>query len=312
MHDLLGRKIDYMRLSITDRCNLRCKYCMPEEGVESIPHDSILRYEEIMKVVKAAIKIGIINFKVTGGEPLVRKGCIGFLRDLKAVADHITLTTNGILLGHAINDLVDMKLDGINISLDSLNPKTYAKITGSDKLPTVLSSLEEAVKSGIKIKINCVPLLGINDSEIEDIARLTEVMPLDVRFIEHMAKTSIRRITGSEILSRLNATYPDLEEDPLLRGMGPARYFKSGKMQGSIGIIDAIENCFCAGCNRVRLTSDGFLKLCLFHDDGVDMRGLIRGGASQEEIGQAFSQGILTKPKRHRRSDIKNMSQIGG
>ena len=281
MLDAFGRKIDYIRLSITDRCNQRCLYCMPEEGIAPITHDDVLRYEEVMLVARAAIRAGIFNFKVTGGEPLVRKGCVNFLRGLKSMpgAEHVTLTTNGVLLEPVLNDLYEMKIDGINISLDSLDSSTYIKITGRDNLPVVLSALDKALSLGLKIKVNCVPMRGINDNEIEKMAKLAESMPVDVRFIEFMTEYDDMRITGTEIMKRLLEVYPDLVQDSRRRGLGPARYFKSARMRGSIGIIDAVENCFCEYCNRVRLTSDGFLKLCLFHDDGVDLRKLIRGGA---------------------------------
>ena len=311
MLDALGRKIDYIRLSITDRCNQRCRYCMPIEKIEPITHADVLRYEEIMQIATAAVKAGVKNFKVTGGEPLVRKGCIDFLRLLKETpgVEHVTLTTNGTLLAPVLDDLSKIKIDGINISLDSLNADTYIEITGDDSLDVVLNALDKAVSAGLKVKINCVPMRGINDHEINEMASLAEKMPVDVRFIEFMAEDDDMRVTGTEVLKRLVEVYPDLALETKRRGFGPARYFKSGKMQGSIGIIDAVENCFCESCNRVRLTSNGYLKSCLFHDDGIDLRRLIR---ADENIGPAIYQAIYHKPKRHLHMGIENMSQIGG
>lgn len=319
MRDSFGREINYMRISITDRCNLRCNYCMPNE-LPPLSHQDILRYEEILKICSVAANIGIRTIKVTGGEPLVRKGCIPFLQVLKSTPgiDRVTLTTNGILLAQYIDELVKMKLDGVNISIDSLNAENYRHTTGSDSFSAVWTSLNDAVQSGLHVKINCVPIRGQNDKEIIPLARLTEILPIDVRFIEYMPTNeseSFSRITGAEILNRLSKIYPDLAPDESSHGSGPARYFKSDKMQGSIGIIDAFENtngCFCPDCNRIRLTSYGFLKLCLFHEDGLDLRKLLRNGASDSEIETAIISAIHQKPAQHQFGSIKNMSKIGG
>ena len=324
MLDSLGRDIDYIRISITDRCNLRCLYCMPEEGVPARSHDDVLRYEELLRLAGAAVKAGIRNVKVTGGEPLARRGCVDFLRKLKALpgVEHVTLTTNGVLLEPVLDDLVRMKIDGVNISLDSLSGERYRQITRRDEFPIVWRGLNKAVEAGLRVKVNCVPIAGLNDTEIVDFAQLTEDMPVDVRFIEFMPAgvgEGLEGISSEEILSRLMEAYPDLTQNTHKRGFGPARYFKSGKMRGSIGIIDALGSCFCPTCNRVRLTSDGYLKLCLFHDDGLDLRGMLRGGASDSEIEAAFAGAILRKPERYALGgnagpdkSIKNMSQIGG
>jgi len=332
MIDAYGRQIDYMRISITDRCNLRCGYCMPK-GVTPLRHEEILRYEEILHICRIAIKIGIKNFKVTGGEPLVRKGCVDFLRELKSLpgVGHVSLTTNAVLLNDFIEDICDIGhddfggLDGINISLDSLRPDIYHQITGSDQFSKVWRALVCAVEAGLRVKLNCVPMDGQNNEDILPMAQLTEKMPVDVRFIEFMPTGAVfKSIPGSEIINMLQTIYPDLAEETTKRGFGPARYFKSSKMQGAIGIIDAMENCFCHTCNRLRLTSTGFLKLCLFHDDGLDLRTLIRSGATDSDIKSAICREILNKPKHYmrdeiikhdgicKRNHIKNMSQIGG
>lgn len=304
MLDSLGRKIDYMRISITDRCNLRCSYCMPADGIDPLTHEDILRYEDILRICRTAVKLGIRNFKVTGGEPLVRKGVMNFLRELKSIlgVEHVTLTTNGVLLEQFVDEMADMGLDGINLSLDGLNPDTYMSITGRDQFQQVFRSFKKAVEAGLRVKINCVPILGLNDSEIINMAQISETIPVDVRFIEFMPARSVgshKGITGPEILDKLSARYPDLTLDPRRRGFGPARYYKSSKLLGSIGIIDPIGGCFCDRCNRIRLTSDGFLKLCLFYEDGLDLHTLIKNGVNDREMEDAFKAAVLRKPEKH-------------
>ena len=303
MLDALGREINYMRISITDRCNLRCAYCMPAKYMKPLRHNDIMRYEEILKVVKAAVALGIVNFKVTGGEPLQRKGCVGFLRELKNTrgVESVTLTTNGLLLEPFLRDI--SWLDGINISLDSLDAATYKKITGLDCFSAVWRSFSAAMDifPG-QIKVNCVPLRGLNESEIPQIARL----PVDVRFIEYMPTGGdCEGLSGAEILARLKEAFLDFEA--VLQeqvGFGPARYYRSAAFSGRVGIIDAMENCFCAQCNRVRLSSEGFLKLCLFHDKGIYLRNC-------EDLEEAMRLAIFAKPERYA-GGIRHMSHIGG
>jgi len=288
---------------------------MPKQ-LKSLTHNDILRYEEILRICKIAKKTGIHNFKVTGGEPLLRKGCVNFLRELKSAIKNVTITTNGVLLENFIHELVEMKIDGVNISLDSINSETYKKITGKDDFQNVWRSLEKAVQSGLRTKINFVPMRGINDNEIIPMARLAKKIPIDIRFIEVMPTQAVEpRIASVEIFEKIKKFFPDLTEETQ-RGNGPARYYKNEKMQGRIGIINAVENCFCSECNRVRLTCEGFLKLCLFHDDGLDLRAMLRGGANDFEIETAFRNTVLKKPKRHFFENpthgIKNMSRIGG
>ena len=320
MTDSLGRNIDYMRVSITDRCNLRCKYCMPDD-LPFISHDDILRYEEILPICKAAANEGIRIIRVTGGEPLVRKGCVEFLKSLKAISgiEHVALTTNGILLEPYIDTLAAIKLDCVNISLDCLNAEIYRQITGQDAFSNVWRSLHKAVESGLRVKINCVPVKGLNETEIVPIAKLAENMPIDVRYIELMPTSEdmgLERVTDAEILDRLLSAYPDLTPDGQKHGFGPARYYKSAKLRGGIGIISAIGNCFCSECNRIRLTSEGFLKACLFHDDGLNLREMLRNGACESEIQAAVAHVINNKPERHllesRQAGINKMSRIGG
>jgi len=323
MKDSLGREIDYMRLSITDRCNLRCRYCMPH-GVASIPHDKILRYEEFLRICHVAVKIGVKAVRVTGGEPLARKDCVPFLKELKAMPglERVTLTTNGVLLEQHVTALADMRLDGVNVSIDSLNADTFFQITGRNDFSAVWRSALAAIEAGLPVKINCVPIIGLNDSEITAFAELAERYPVDVRFIEFMPSEAGERfkcVAADDILNRLREAYPDLTEDARRRGSGPARYFKSAKMLGAAGLIAATSHCFCAGCNRIRVTSEGFLKLCLYHGDGLDLRELLRGGADDAELESAIASAVYNKPERHffgartgADMGIKNMSRIGG
>jgi len=320
MRDALGRVIDYMRVSITDRCNLRCSYCMPQD-LPFLSHDDILRYEEILRVCAAAGRLGIKTIRVTGGEPLARKGCVDFIRRLKAVSgiERVTMTTNGILLEPYIDELAELKLDGLNISLDSLNAKTYQTLTGQDVFPQVWKSLNRAVEAGLRVKVNCVPIRGQNEGDLIPMARLAETLPVDVRFIELMPAAGgggLEGISSEEILATIRTQYPDLIPDPSVRGFGPARYYTSGRLKGGIGFIHAISDHFCANCNRLRLTSEGFLKLCLHHGNGLDLREMLRDGASDTDIGAAIAKTVYEKPERHRFGEspagIKKMSQIGG
>ena len=319
MLDWLGREINYMRVSITDRCNLRCVYCMPPEGVPHVSHTQVLRYEEILRVCAIAAGLGIRAIKVTGGEPLVRAGCIDFLRTIKATPgiESLTLTTNGVLLEAFADQLAELKLDSVNISLDSLDANTYMQITRRGSFSEVWRGLGKALSAGLRVKINCLPMRGQNDAEIPAFARLSERIPVDVRFIELMPTAggeSFEGLSGEEVLGRLLEIYHDLAPAAQEEGFGPARYFSSGKMLGRIGIIGAGGGCICSECNRVRLTSEGFLRLCLFHGDGLDLRGMLRAGAPDAEIQAAFEQAVLRKPGGQACSgaEIKNMSRVGG
>lgn len=322
MKDSLSRTIDYMRISITDRCNLRCQYCMPD-GLPWIEHGNILRYEEFLEICSAAATLGIRTIKVTGGEPLARKDCVRFLRRLKELPgiERVTLTTNGLLLEPHVAALAAMKLDGINISLDTLQREVYHRLTGTDGLAKVLEVLEKTVAAGLKVKINCVPILGVNDGEVAAIAALAAKMPVDVRFIELMPTASSQAftgLTGEAVLSRLLEEYPDLSPTSERRGFGPARYYAGKSLIGRIGLIAAVSNHFCNECNRIRLTSQGFLKLCLYHEQGIDLRRFLRQGAGRGELAAVIREAILHKPESHcfgqedESHGIKNMSRIGG
>lgn len=321
MLDQFGRKIDYLRLSLTDRCNLRCRYCMPED-VPFIPHEDILRFEEMIRICAIGTQLGIHTLKITGGEPLVRKGCTELMRELKALPGikHVTLTTNGVLLEENLPALLDLGVDGINVSLDTLDRELYHSLTGRDELPKVLSGLRKAILSGLKIKINCVPL---SDSGLDGLLTMVELpihYGVDLRFIEMMpighGQDFVPLAPG--LLERaVLEKWPSLAPTAERRGFGPARYYTSPELKGAVGFIDAVSHTFCDRCNRIRLTSEGYLKLCLCHGDGLDLRALLRDGATDGEIKAAMEQAIMDKPAHHSFSEghadeARIMSQIGG
>lgn len=324
MIDAHGRTIDYIRISITDRCNLRCQYCMPEE-LPSINHTEILRFEEMLEICRHAVSLGITKFKVTGGEPLVRRGALSFLRSLKAIpgVEQVTITTNGVLLKECLSELEDIGIDGINISLDTLSPETYFKMTRRDEFCQVWDAIVAAQASKIRTKINCVLLKGINDHEFFNLIHLARDYQLDVRFIEIMPIGYGRGFEGfdkKDLLKKIAEKYPDYQVEHKVHGNGPASYVSIPGFQGCIGFIDAIHGKFCDQCNRIRLTSDGILKLCLYYENGIDLKKLLRNGSSEEEILAAMKKTIYKKPSEHQfhliakegSEEIKNMSQIGG
>lgn len=282
-----GRTIDYLRISLTDRCNLRCRYCMPC-AVPSVPMDEVLAYEEICEITRAAALEGIHHVRVTGGEPLVRKGCPDCVRMLKEIPgiETVMLTTNGVLLKEALPELLLAGIDGINISLDTLKREKYREITGYDGLPHVLEAIEACVKAGIRTKINVVAAREINETEIVNLAELSKQYPVDVRFIEMMPigyGKCFHGLDNREVLSQLKERYPGLTEAKTVpgAGYGPAVYVQIPGFPGRTGLISPIHGKFCKDCNRLRLTSVGRLKYCLCYEDSEDLRALVR---SPEEV----------------------------
>ena len=323
MIDALGRKIDYLRISITDRCNMRCRYCMPVE-VPEVAHAEVLRYEEFLQICQAAKALGINRFKVTGGEPLVRKGAVDFLAALKTQPGTrcVTLTTNGFFLEEALPGLKAAGVDGINVSLDSLVPDQFTRLTGVRGCERVVAAVKATLAAGFPTKINTV-LLAQNQDQILPLAQLAEQMPLDVRFIELMPigyGKDYRGLTEQEVFSLIKIRYPDLEPSYGKRGNGPAVYFKSRNLQGRIGFIAANTHKFCHKCNRMRLTSTGFLKPCLCYDLGVDLRSILRSGGTdlQLRLQEAIKKAVDLKPKGHcfedkvQITETRSMNQIGG
>ena len=330
MIDTYGRNINYMRISITDRCDLRCRYCMPEEGIEKVSMSRILTYEEILRICRAASELGITRFKVTGGEPLVRKGCAAFVRELKSQpgVEQVTLTTNGQQLTGAIEELADARLDGLNISLDSLREDRYRFITGGGDLRRTLEAIDKSITSGIRTKVNCLLQKQFNEDEIEAFAAFAFEKGIDVRFIEIMPVGFGRPESGvsnDEVLERLKRVYPTLRKDETAHGNGPAVYYRlpdadestdaaAGKSGGSIGLISAMHHSFCGSCNRIRLTSQGLIKPCLCYEEGVDLRPALE---ADNMLRAALKKAIRRKPLGHTFHDRTSvepraMSQIGG
>lgn len=325
MKDSFGRNIDYMRISITDRCNLRCKYCMPE-GIESIPMSEILTFEEIRMLVECAAKLGIRHIKVTGGEPLVRRGCCDLIASLKAVPgiEKVTITTNGVLLSRYLERLLAAGVDGINVSLDTIDPAGYAAITGSDVAEEVIASIKEAAKYPVPVKINAVSLAS-QTSDWEGLLSIAKEYPVDVRFIEMMPigyGKKFASVGNDELLDAIRRNHPDMTEDYRVHGSGPAVYYQIPGFRGSVGFISAIHGKFCGSCNRVRLTSKGYFKTCLCYDKGVDLREVLRADRKEEEkrdmLVNQIRQAILEKPDAHcfeqpdRMTEQQDMVMIGG
>lgn len=325
MQDSFGRTIDYLRISVTDRCNLRCVYCMPEEGVDSLSHTEILSYEEIMRLVRSFAELGVKKIRLTGGEPLVRKGIESLVRDIKNVSgiENVSITTNGILLAEKLPALIEAGLDGANISLDTLDASKYERITRRSGIENVLSAIDLCASAGLNTKVNCVAMRGVNDDEFCDLAALAKDRNICVRFIEYMpvGKNDYEKaVSADEIKDMLSAQFGELAVDDSLHGNGPAVYVKPSGFAGSIGVISAMSNCFCSSCNRVRLTAEGFLKLCLQYNVGLDLRELLRNGTSDSEIREAILNSVYGKPREHVFNDYSNaenveengMSRIGG
>jgi len=321
------RVVNYLRLSITDRCNLRCIYCMPEEGISFVPHDEILSYEEMLHLVRLATQCGIRKVRLTGGEPLVRKGFIDFLENLSNITElkEISLTTNGVLLKHFAADIKKCGIGRINISLDSLRPERFFKITGRNVFKKVHEGIREAERLGFDpIKINMVAMKGINDDEILDFARLTLKKPYHVRFIEFMPVgkengwSPERFISTGEILAKIQqlGDLQPIEQNTLLDG--PARRYRLEGAKGEIGLIGALSDHFCDQCNRMRLTAEGHLRGCLFSDKEIDIKTPLREKRPDSEIIGLMKLAIKNKPKSHGlfksgpRKCVRPMTTIGG
>ena len=298
MKDKFLRNINYMRISITDRCNMRCNYCMPG-GIKNFSmNDEILTYEEILEIAKAAVNCGIVNFKITGGEPLVRRGAVDLISRLKNISgvQKVTLTTNGALLSNFIHELKNAGLDGVNISLDSLEPKNFEKITGFNFLEKVLEGIDAAISSGIKTKINTVLQKGINEDEWENILEFAKNNPVHVRFIELMPigeGKNFHGVKNSDLLKKIQKKYKNIENDFISHGSGPAVYIKIPSFIGGVGFISAVCGKFCASCNRLRLTANGRLKPCLSFADYVDIKEIFENVNENER--QKFLENAIKK-----------------
>ena len=325
MFDRYQREIHYLRLSVTDLCNLRCRYCMPD-GVEKLEREAVLTYEEFLRLAALFARCGIDTVRVTGGEPLVRKNVAQLVAGLKETPGirRVTLTTNAVLLAEQLPALLDAGLDGVNISLDTLRPEVFRQITARDDFAAVQAGLQAALESGLPVKLNCVPQAGVNEGELERLAALAKDNAMQVRFIEMMPigyGAAMPCISGPELRARFARRWPELvplsaaQEHAL--GDGPAVYYTVPGWQGSIGFIAAVHGKFCASCNRVRLTSQGFLRPCLASETGCDLRALLRSGADDAQLLAAIRETIWAKPREHHFNDssmpaTRGMYRIGG
>ena len=317
MLDRYGRVINYLRISVTDRCNLRCCYCMPE-GVQDVGLKNILTFEEIWEIVRTGVSLGITHIRITGGEPLVRKGCVDLIRGIREIpgVETITMTTNGVLLGNYGKQLKKAGVDGVNISLDTLDPEEFYKITGKRELQEVLAGIRAAKTAGLPVKLNAV-----NRKELDPIplVRYAQEENLPLRFIEMMPVGYGKKYVGrsnEELRETLEAVCGKAEcmtnrEELSRMGSGPAVYYQFSDLKVPVGFISAIHGKFCDTCNRVRLTAEGYLKLCLCYDEGEDLRRVLREG-EKENLRTIMEQTIFRKPAAHCFEHPAEMVKIGG
>ena len=324
--DRFSRKIDYLRISITDHCNLHCSYCAPFGGRMKLTHTEILSYEEICRLTKAAVEAGISKVRITGGEPLMRKGVVELCHLLSGIEglESLTLTTNGVRLQEFAQQLYDAGVQRVNVSLDTLRPERFRKITGYDLLSQVLAGISMAEEVGLHpVKINTVVMRGINDVEIEDFARLTVERPYHVRFIELMPFNGFGDheslfVPVEEIVKRVKRL-GDLSLEPVAESSGPARLCSLPGAKGKVGFIAPLSYHFCGSCNRLRLTADGKLRTCLFSEEEIDIKGSLRAGVSIDELADIFRLAATKKPHSHRlkyteveKTLGRDMQAIGG
>lgn len=326
MKDGRGREIDYVRISITDRCNLRCVYCMPEEGVSCLEHEDILSFEEIERLCRIFATLGIHKIKITGGEPLVRKGCTELIEKIHGIPgiDAITLTTNGVLLSQYMEGLVEAGLTGVNISLDTLNSGVNKELTRREYWKETMKGIESALTfPDLNVKINCVPMMGVNDDQLCQMARLAENQKVHVRFIEMMPMgmgKDFDFIGEDQVIGILEKELGKLTPYSKILGNGPAHYYEIDGYKGKIGFISARSHKFCNTCNRIRITSDGNLKTCLQYGASYHLKELLEGSKSDEEIKEVIKEALVKKPESHQfenldklqEADNNNMVSIGG
>ena len=323
MIDKFGRKIDYLRISVTENCNLKCIYCIDENNILNSCNNDILTDDEIVKIATECARLGIKKIRITGGEPLVRKNIESLIYKLKCIngIEEIYITTNGVLLHTKIEDLKKNGLTGVNISLDSLNKDRFKKLTKFDKLQDVLLSIDKALELGLKVKINTVIVDDINKDEIIDFVNLTKDKNLDIRFIELMpigVGKVYKGVSNQEIRDLIKDNFNNIIEIGKEKSSGPAKYIKVDDALGKVGFISAMSNCFCEECNRVRITPEGFLKQCLHFDYGISLRDLIRKGISDQDLKIKIEETIYNKPEKHlfnqnkEHEEIRFMNQIGG
>jgi cyclic pyranopterin phosphate synthase len=326
MFDAYNRNINYLRISITDRCNLRCRYCMPEEGIDKTVHNNILSFENITRLVRVATSVGIRKIRLTGGEPLVRKNITSLVGYISAIdtIDDIAITTNGMLFNDMADDLKAAGLDRVNFSLDTLQAGKFKYITRTGELDRVKKAIDKAMELNLNpVKINTVVIKGFNDDELLQFADLAYSYPLHIRFIEFMPIGDLlywkkeRVMTIAQIKEVISRKY-HLESSGQVKGNGPAKYFSIQGGLGSIGFISPMSNHFCSECNRVRMTAEGKLRGCLYDKREIDLHEAIISGASDEELKKLFIKTINLKPSEHHMDqgwgtdNQRKMYQIGG
>ncbi|MDF1615467.1 GTP 3',8-cyclase MoaA [Desulfurivibrio dismutans] len=325
--DNLGRTINYVRLAVTDRCNLNCRYCRPKGPCDE-PRRELLSYEELERLTRLLVEMGVSKVRITGGEPLVRHGMLDFMRRLQAIdgLHQLALTTNATLLGPRLADLRALNLAGLNISLDTLRPERFAAITGQNLFADVFAVIEEAIFTGIPVKINAVVQEGINTDELLDLARLAADRPIQVRFIEPMPFDGGNSfVAGNWNLARLEQHFrehlPDVREAPTAGAT--ARVLQAAGFKGSIGLIGGYSRCFCATCNKIRITPQGMLKTCLYDDGVLDLKEVLRSGSSDRELaemiraclGRRHADGFAAAEQRKKKGlpgSCASMATIGG
>src|SRR4030066_1393429 len=325
--DSYNRSIDYLRISVTDRCNLRCIYCMPPEGIPLVDSGNILRYEELLRIAGIAVKYGVTKIRLTGGEPLVRKGIIEFIEALSGLQglEDLSLTTNGVFLKEFAASLRKAGLRRVNVSLDTMRSERFYRITRGDFLNNVIEGIEEADMSGLTpVKINCVVIRGFNDDEILDFALLTKKKPYHVRFIEYMPFEAEERwqkdkcIFMSQIIDIIKGFQEIIPVGNQGKRTGPAKRYRFADGVGEIGFVSPVSEHFCDSCNRLRLTADGKLRTCLFSDDEIDIKTVLRNGCTDKELEDLLFSAVRKKPERHQISDnifkkcSRTMGFLGG
>jgi GTP 3',8-cyclase len=323
MIDQWKRNIDYLRISVTDKCNLRCTYCMPKEGLQFIPEEKLLTKEEIVRVVSAMAELGVTKVRITGGELLVRADIVDIIKGVKSIPGikEVCITTNGILLGRYVEELVEAGLDRVNISLDTLRPEAYRSITRGGDLDKVLEAIELSIEKGLKVKLNVVIIKDFNEEDIFDLVEMSEKKPISVRFIELMPIGQGKQnkgLTSEEIKEYIQSRKVLIPCESSSSQGGPANYFRTESGRGTIGFISPMSHSFCDSCNRIRVTAEGFLKLCLHWKHGTDLREPLRNGITDEELKEIIAEGIFNKPQAHKfkdnsmESDKRSMYEIGG
>jgi len=305
LQDSFGRTIDYLRVSVTDRCNLRCIYCMPEGGVGFIPHEEVLRYEEIVRLCRIFVGMGIRKIRITGGEPLVRKNILFLMEELSALPlKELVITTNGVLLERYAEGLLKSGIKRVNVSLDSLKAETFRAVTRVDMFSDVLRGIETARSAGLKLKLNVVAMRGINDTEAAEFVRFSLEKGVGLRFIEVMPQyydeeVVRKRFIGSEeILEKIASRYAVAPCDGSAEG-SVERLYRIGTTDTRFGIISAISNPFCKSCNRVRLMANGIVKTCLFGTEGPNLKRMLCEGSGREAIERVIRDVIMRKPEKH-------------